>query len=232
MRDKNIQRETPAADNVTVLSSQTAIRGGTFQVEHDLTVRGVLEGEVTVGGRIVVAPGAQVSGILRAKDAIIAGELHGEVDIGGTLIMKSTAVVDGNVRAARVAIEDGASGDVDWKVGSEDELGDLTDRREEARAELATLVDRISRRLGVVPAPGRQPERADRGSKLADDGDNALRKTADVADRPARDQANGRLSTDEMMRDTRMDEFLGGSDVRRDDRKSLTEKVPGRRVDE
>lgn len=131
-----IDSRTPSDDNVTVLSRKTEIRGGTLSVAHDLTVRGVVEGEVRVGGKVVVAPGAQVLGLLEAREATIAGRVQGDLSVSETLTLRSTAVVDGTATANRLVVEEGSSGSVSLKVGGREFFDVLETRRREARVEL------------------------------------------------------------------------------------------------
>ncbi|MDX1740263.1 MAG: polymer-forming cytoskeletal protein, partial [Rhodothermales bacterium] len=123
-------------DNLTVLSRQTEIRGGTLSVAHDLTVRGVIEGEVRVGGKVVVAAGAEVDGLLHAREAVVAGHVRGELVVKDTLTLRSTAVVDGTASAARLVVEEGSTGSVSLRIGDKDFFDVLERRRSEARAEL------------------------------------------------------------------------------------------------
>lgn len=138
-------RVSPSDDNVTVLSRNTEIRGGTLRVAHDLTVRGIIEGEVRVGGKVVVAAGAQVDGLLHAHEAIVAGRVRGELSVTETLTLRSTAAVDGTATAARLVVEEGSTGSVAVKVGGKEFFDLLETRRQEARAELDRVRSRVQR---------------------------------------------------------------------------------------
>ena len=138
-------RVSPSDDNVTVLSRNTEIRGGTLRVAHDLTVRGIIEGEVRVGGKVVVATGAQVDGLLHAREAIVAGRVRGELLVTETLTLRSTAAVDGTATAARLVVEEGSTGSVAVKVGGKEFFDLLETRRQEARAELDRVRSRVQR---------------------------------------------------------------------------------------
>jgi cytoskeletal protein CcmA (bactofilin family) len=129
-------------DDVTVLSSRTVIRGGTLSVTHDLTVRGVVEGEVKVGGKVVVAAGAEVDGQLQAREAVIAGHVRGELVVKETLTLRSTAVLDGTASATRLVVEEGSAGSVSLQIGGKEFFDLLEQRRSEARAELERVRSR------------------------------------------------------------------------------------------
>ncbi len=129
----------PSNDDVTVLSRKTEIHGGTIHVAHDLTVRGLIEGEVRVGGKAVVAAGAEIKGLLHAREAIVAGCVRGEVAVKQTLTLRSTAVVDGTATAARLVVEEGSSGSVSLRIGDREFFDLLEKRRIKAREELARV---------------------------------------------------------------------------------------------
>ena len=187
-------------DDVTVLSRHTEIRGGTFTVAHDLTVRGTLEGEVRVGGRVVVAAGASVAGTLNAREAIIAGSVDGELTVSNTLTLRSTAILNGSARAARLVVEEGSSGDVRLRVGNEDFFDLLEGRRHEARLEL----DHARSHAGMAVAESAPDEPA------AGDGarDHAQGWSSDVAVLATGEGRSGGSSSDRMMESERMKEIL------------------------
>ncbi len=187
-------------DDVTVLSRHTEIRGGTFTVAHDLTVRGTLEGEIQVGGRVVVAAGASVAGTLNAREAIIAGSVDGELIVSNTLTLRSTAVLNGSARAARLVVEEGSSGDVRLRVGNEDFFDLLESRRREARLEL----DNARSHTGMAgPEPARDELAAGDGAR-----ENSHGWSNDVAVLASEEGRSGGLSSDRMMESERMEEIL------------------------
>jgi cytoskeletal protein CcmA (bactofilin family) len=187
-------------DDVTVLSRHTEIRGGTFTVAHDLTVRGTLEGEVRVGGRVVVAAGASVAGTLNAREAIIAGSVDGELTVSNTLTLRSTAVLNGSARAARLVVEEGSSGDVRLRVGNEEFFDLLESRRREARLEL----DSARLHAGMaVPEPTPDEPAAGDGAR-----ENSQGWSSDVALLASEEGRAGGLTSDQMMESERMEEIL------------------------
>ncbi|NNE46819.1 MAG: polymer-forming cytoskeletal protein [Rhodothermales bacterium] len=187
-------------DDVTVLSRHTEIRGGTFSVAHDLTVRGTLEGEVRVGGRVVVAAGASVAGTLNAREAIIAGSVDGELTVSNTLTLRSTAVLNGSARAARLVVEEGSSGDVRLRVGNEDFFDLLESRRREARIELENARSHAGM---AVPEPAADEPAAGDGAR-----ENSQGWSNDVAVLATDERRSGGSSSDQMMESERMEEIL------------------------
>lgn len=151
----NDQREMDV-DQLTILSRQTSIRGGVFEVAHDITVRGTLEGDVKVGGRIDVLQGAEVKGSLLAKEAIIAGRVDGDLEVEGMVTLKASSVVDGTIRAGAIAVEEGATGGLVVAAGPGASISGRDDRRGRARTELSEALARA--RKAVASARGTAAE--------------------------------------------------------------------------
>lgn len=143
-------------DQLTILSRQTSIRGGVFEVAHDITVRGTLEGDVKVGGRIDVLQGAEVKGSLLAKEAIIAGTVHGDLEVEGMVTLRASSVVDGTIRAGTIAVEEGASGGLVVAAGPGASTSGRDERRHRARTELSEALARA--RTAVASARGETVE--------------------------------------------------------------------------
>lgn len=218
------ETRTPVADDVTVLSRNTEIVGGTLRVAHDLTVRGVLEGDVRVGGKVVVASGARVVGTLHAREAIIAGTVRGDVTVAETLTLRSTAVVDGAAHAARLVVEEGSSGDVNLRIGEKEVLDLLESRRAEARAEL----DRV-RSKGGVTGDGA----GDHGKGRESEGSVGVQQgtSTEVAiDDPGR-RAEGGVTSEQLLESDEMGEFLTG-ESRTGDRSSAAVEGETRPADQ
>lgn len=178
-------------DNVTVLSRNTEIRGGSLRVAHDLTVRGVIEGEVSVGGKVVVVAGARVIGTLSAREAVIAGTVSGELVVADTLTLRGTSVVDGKASASRLVVEDGSSGVVDLRVGDKQFLDLLEARRDKSRAERDRVLARHRSRVGAAGSRTNFSNHEGRSSARGQDREGAG------------------LTSEDLMESREMSDFLG-----------------------
>jgi hypothetical protein len=123
----------------------------------------VIEGDVRVGGRVVVAAGAQVDGVLHAREAVIAGRVRGELEVRDTLTLRSSSVVDGTATAARLVVEEGSSGSVRLRIGDREFFDVVERQRSEAKAELDRVrararraVDRAASEV-LISAPPASP---------------------------------------------------------------------------
>lgn len=186
-------------DQLTILSRQTSIRGGVFEVAHDITVRGTLEGDVKVGGRIDVLQGAEVKGSLLAKEAIIAGTVRGDLEVEGMVTLRASSVVDGTIRAGAIAVEEGASGGLTVAAGPGASSSGRDERRGRARTELSEALARA--RAAVASARGVTLE-VEAPRRTSWHNESAVHP-ADNVSRPART-----ASTDELLESEEMSRFL------------------------
>ncbi|MBT8399286.1 MAG: polymer-forming cytoskeletal protein [Rhodothermia bacterium] len=194
----NDQREMDV-DQLTILSRQTSIRGGVFEVAHDITVRGTLEGDVKVGGRIDVLQGAELLGSLLAKEAIIAGTIRGDLEVEGMVTLRSSAVVEGTIRAGAIAVEEGATGGLVVAAGPGASTSGRDERRGRARTELREALARA--RTAVASA---------RGVTVEDDAPRRKAWHSESAVQPSEEMGRpGRTaSTDELLESEEMSRFL------------------------
>jgi cytoskeletal protein CcmA (bactofilin family) len=74
---------------------------------QDLTVLGVVEGEVQLEGRLQVGPTGRVAARVRAKEVLVDGEIEGEVKTA-SLTLGETARARGTFVAKRLVVKEGA----------------------------------------------------------------------------------------------------------------------------
>jgi cytoskeletal protein CcmA (bactofilin family) len=74
---------------------------------QDLTVLGVLEGEVQLEGRLQVGPTGRVAARVRAKEVLVDGEIEGEVKTA-SLTLGESARARGTFLAKRLVVKEGA----------------------------------------------------------------------------------------------------------------------------
>ncbi len=205
-------------DQLTILSSETVIRGGSFDVGHDLTVRGSLEGTVRVEGRIDVLHGARVEGTVTAREAIVAGCVAGDLQVAGTLVLRSTSEVTGSVQAARIVFEDGAAGSLRLAVGTGEQIQGASTRRDRSRRELSEALARARAAVRKDAPPLATPPQAETSAETV----LAVKTTppADLARRGETDDSTspkpvapqrlpaGTPTTDQLMETREMKSFL------------------------
>ena len=194
---KTSSRQSADADQLTILSRETVIRGGSFDVAHDVTIRGVLEGQVNVGGRLDVLTDAEVDGSVHAREAVIAGTVRGDLIVEGMLVLRASAVVGGKISAGMIAVEDGASGDISVTAGPEASTGSPEERRRHSTRQYGEALERA--RVAVAAA--------ERGAERAQDA--PARRIWTRGDDDQRFVTSGQ-STDELLTSPALRQFLAG----------------------
>jgi len=139
------------ANGSTVIGESILINGG-LQGDEDLTVRGRVEGTVTLTRTLVVEPTGVVKAEVQVKNCIIAGVVIGNVTASESVEITKEGRMVGDIAAPRVIIVDGASfkGRVD--MGEVDVSAAERGERAAPRA-LARPASRPS--LGAARAPAR-----------------------------------------------------------------------------
>lgn len=74
---------------------------------RDLTVLGVVEGELHLEGRLAVGAGGRVAARVRADEVVVDGQIEGDVR-AASLTLGETARARGTFRAKRLVVKEGA----------------------------------------------------------------------------------------------------------------------------
>ena len=144
-----------ATSDTTTIIGESILISGSLAGDEDLTVRGRVEGTLTLTRTLVVEPTGQVKAEVQVKNCIIAGVVVGNVTATESVEITKEGRMVGDIAAPRVIIVDGASfrgridmGEVD--VGS--------DRRAAAPAR-STAPSRPALRPS---APSRPPQKSEK----------------------------------------------------------------------
>ncbi|HZH13143.1 MAG TPA: polymer-forming cytoskeletal protein [Archangium sp.] len=146
------------AVNNTVVG-QSILISGKLTGDEDLTVRGRVEGELTLSRTLIVEPTGVVKANVAVKNAIVSGVVVGNINATESVELTREGRMVGDIHAPRVIIVDGASfrGRVDM---GEVEPGRMPSDRSALPRPAATTV-RPAVRPGAAPArpalPGARP---------------------------------------------------------------------------
>ena len=123
---------------------ETILINGKMTGDEDLTVRGRVEGELSLTRTLIVEPSGVVKANVAVKNAIVSGVVVGNVNATESVELTREGRMVGDIRAPRVIIVDGASfrGRVDM---GEVEPGRITGERPRA------LPRPVSVRPGAAP---------------------------------------------------------------------------------
>jgi cytoskeletal protein CcmA (bactofilin family) len=92
----------------TVIGESIAIHGN-VSGDEDLTVRGRIEGTVTVTKALVVEAGAVVKAEIQARSCTVSGAVVGNVTAADSVEITKDGRMVGDITARRVILADGAS---------------------------------------------------------------------------------------------------------------------------
>ncbi|ATB48892.1 bactofilin BacP [Corallococcus macrosporus] len=96
-----------AVDNTVV--GPSILISGRLTGDEDLTVRGRVEGELTLSRTLIVEPSGVVKANVAVKNAIVSGVVVGNINATESVELTREGRMVGDIRAPRVIIVDGAS---------------------------------------------------------------------------------------------------------------------------
>jgi cytoskeletal protein CcmA (bactofilin family) len=98
----------PTIDGSTIIGESILI-SGSLNGDEDLTVRGRVEGTLTLTRTLVVEPTGVVKAEVQVKNCVIAGAIVGNVTATESVEITKEGRMVGDINAPRVIIVDGAS---------------------------------------------------------------------------------------------------------------------------
>ncbi len=103
--------KTPDAETISnginrICAGSTFV--GNIVAAGDIRIDGVLEGNLTTKGKLVVGETGSIKGDADCKNADVLGIIEGKVSVSDFLVLRSTARIRGDVTVSRILIEVGA----------------------------------------------------------------------------------------------------------------------------
>ncbi|HEY8463550.1 MAG TPA: polymer-forming cytoskeletal protein [Bacillota bacterium] len=108
----------------TILGKDFSYKGIIEANEGSLRIDGYFEGELCIGGDLVIGETGSVYGTVIAKNIIIAGEVHGNIEARGKLELAPSAKVMADAKMVFFVIEDGAFFQGQCEPLSQDDLSE------------------------------------------------------------------------------------------------------------
>jgi cytoskeletal protein CcmA (bactofilin family) len=136
---------------LTVLGAAARFEGR-FLVEESIEVQCQLEGDLQVGGTLVIGERGEVSADVSTVNAVIHGQFEGNLKATGSVELAATARVAGNIESNELVIAKGAvfTGTVSRSESAADQVADT---RSVATQTPAILVVEPERQVAVTRAP-------------------------------------------------------------------------------
>lgn len=81
---------------------------GDIKCNGDVRIDGILKGNLTTRGKVVIGETGMANGEVICKNADISGKMEGKITISELLSLKPTSIITGDIITSRLAIEPGA----------------------------------------------------------------------------------------------------------------------------
>ena len=95
------------SNNINLIGQGTEITGDII-CSGDLRIDGILSGNITSKGKVVVGETGKIRGEINCKNSDISGVIEGKVTVVELLSLKTTARVIGDITTSKLAIEPGS----------------------------------------------------------------------------------------------------------------------------
>ena len=99
-----------SSPSVDVIESSTKIVGDIVS-KADFRIDGLVEGNITTTGIVVVGKSGKISGKLNCSNADVSGSISGQIEISETLSLMSESYIQGDITTAKLSVEEGAQVD-------------------------------------------------------------------------------------------------------------------------
>ena len=103
-----IGRKSKKVQITTLLGRDTELKGN-LKVDGSARIDGRIDGNVTVGGHLIIGTGAVVKGDVKAQSVLIGGEVYGDIVAPEKAEIAPTAKVFGNVATDEIVIDQHAT---------------------------------------------------------------------------------------------------------------------------
>lgn len=107
MFDKKPKSYTDLLGKTNRIVEETIIKGDIIS-QADFRLDGVLVGNFSSNGKLVIGPAGSVKGEIVCQNADIEGKFEGKIKVEDTLNIKATASIIGEVTVGKLSVEPGA----------------------------------------------------------------------------------------------------------------------------
>ena len=94
------------SNTINLLSTGTTINGD-ITSNSDIRIDGILTGNLSTKGRLVIGESGKIKGEISCKNADISGVVEGSIVVAELLTLKATSVISGDIVIGKLAVEPG-----------------------------------------------------------------------------------------------------------------------------
>lgn len=102
-------KESPGGFSANTVIGESILISGKLTGDEDLTIRGRVEGELSLSHTLIVEPSGIVKANVAVKNAIVSGVVVGNIAATESVELTREGRMVGDIRAPRVILVDGAS---------------------------------------------------------------------------------------------------------------------------
>src|SRR5688500_8295967 len=102
-------KESTGGFNANTVIGESILISGKLTGDEDLTIRGRVEGELSLSHTLIVEPSGIVKANVAVKNAIVSGVVVGNIAATESVELTREGRMVGDIRAPRVILVDGAS---------------------------------------------------------------------------------------------------------------------------
>ena len=129
MFEKNTKTTENPLGKTNRIVQGTTIRGD-IETKEDFRLDGVLIGNYTSTGKLVIGTTGEVQGDIKCKNVDVEGKYAGELEVDELLTVKSSAQIKGDVIVGRLSVESGAVFEATCSMKSQQKLNTDTVKTE------------------------------------------------------------------------------------------------------
>jgi cytoskeletal protein CcmA (bactofilin family) len=93
--------------SINLIGNGTTITGD-IKSSGDIRIDGILNGNITINGKLVIGSTGKIEGNIICQNADISGEIKGKINVSELLSLKSTAKLVGDIITGKISIEPNA----------------------------------------------------------------------------------------------------------------------------
>ena len=110
-----------SSPSVDIIESSTKIVGDIYS-KADFRIDGIVEGNITTTGKVVVGKSGKINGKINSSNADISGSVSGKIEVAETLSLMSESLIKGDIVTGKLSVEEGAQVDASISMKSGKQL--------------------------------------------------------------------------------------------------------------
>ena len=110
-----------SSPSVDIIESSTKIVGDIYS-KADFRIDGIVEGNITTTGKVVVGKAGKINGKINSSNADISGSVSGKIEVAETLSLMSESLIQGDIVTGKLSVEEGAQVDASISMKSGKQL--------------------------------------------------------------------------------------------------------------